>query len=62
MDLILATVKENVSLIALDAESGDIVAVANGEIPRIYLATGAIVDGGFHVGGSMPEALVDINS
>lgn len=47
MALILATVKENVSLSALDAESGDIVA--------------AIVEGGFHVGGSRPEALVYIN-
>ena len=62
MDLILATVKENVSLTALDAESNDIVALANGEVPRIDLASATIVEGGFHVSSPMPEALVYINS
>ena len=34
------------------------VALGNGEAPRIDVASAAIVEGGFHVGGSMPEALV----
>jgi DNA-binding beta-propeller fold protein YncE len=41
--------------------AGMFVALANGEVPRIDLATAAIVEGGFHVGGSMPEALAYIN-
>ena len=35
-----------------------LVALANGEVPRIDLASASIVAGGFHVGGSMPEALI----
>ena len=34
------------------------VALASGEIPKISLETAAIVPGGFHAGGTMPEALV----
>ena len=34
------------------------VALASGEIPRIDLGTAEIVTGGFHAGGTMPEALV----
>ncbi len=34
------------------------VALANGEVPKISLATAEIIDGGFHAGGTMPEALV----
>lgn len=34
------------------------VALGNGEVPKIDVAGAAIVDGGFNVGGSMPEALV----
>ncbi len=34
------------------------VALANGEVPCIGLATAEIVDGGWHAGGTMPEALV----
>ena len=37
------------------------VALANGEIPRIDLETAAIVAGGFHAGGTMPEALVRLD-
>ena len=36
------------------------VALANGEIPNISLEAAEIVDGGFHAGGAMPEALVRI--
>jgi DNA-binding beta-propeller fold protein YncE len=34
------------------------VALGNGEVPCIDIASAAMTDGGFHVGGSMPEALV----
>lgn len=34
------------------------IALANGEIPKICLETAEIVEGGFHAGGSMPEALI----
>jgi DNA-binding beta-propeller fold protein YncE len=34
------------------------VALGNGAVPRIDIASATIVDGGFDVGGSMPEALV----
>jgi DNA-binding beta-propeller fold protein YncE len=37
---------------------GMYVALANGEIPRIDLASAAIVEGGFFAGGTMPEALI----
>jgi DNA-binding beta-propeller fold protein YncE len=33
-------------------------ALGNGEVPRIDVAKAAIVDGGYHAGGSMPEAIV----
>jgi len=33
-------------------------ALGNGEVPKIEIATAAIVDGGYHAGGSMPEAIV----
>lgn len=33
-------------------------ALANGEVPRIDVANAAITDGGYHAGGSMPEAIV----
>ncbi|MGB0571299.1 MAG: YncE family protein [Alphaproteobacteria bacterium] len=33
-------------------------ALANGEVPKIDVATAEIVDGGYHAGGSMPEAIV----
>ncbi|MBN42650.1 MAG: hypothetical protein CL573_04070 [Alphaproteobacteria bacterium] len=36
-------------------------ALANGEVPRIKLATAAITDGGYHAGGTMPEAIVAYN-
>jgi DNA-binding beta-propeller fold protein YncE len=35
-----------------------LVALGNGEILRIDLASALIVEGGFHAGGSMPEALI----
>jgi len=34
------------------------IALGNGEVPRISLETATIVDGGWHAGGTMPEALV----
>ena len=34
------------------------IALANGEIPKISLDTAEIIEGGFHAGGTMPEALV----
>ena len=34
------------------------VALANGEVPRIDVAAASITDGGYHAGGSMPEAIV----
>jgi DNA-binding beta-propeller fold protein YncE len=34
------------------------IALADGEVPRIGVAAAAVVDGGFAVGGTMPEALV----
>jgi len=37
------------------------VALASGEIPKIDLETAAIVAGGFHAGGTMPEALVRLD-
>jgi len=45
---------------ALSARDGTsmFVALANGEVPRIDLASATIIEGGFHVGGSMPEALI----
>lgn len=33
-------------------------ALANGEVPRIDVANAQIVEGGYHAGGSMPEAIV----
>ncbi len=33
-------------------------ALGNGEVPKIDVATAAIVDGGYQAGGSMPEAIV----
>jgi DNA-binding beta-propeller fold protein YncE len=36
------------------------VALASGGIPKIDLETAAIVPGGFHAGGTMPEALVRV--
>lgn len=33
-------------------------ALGNGEVPRIDVANATIVDGGYHAGGSMPEAIV----
>ena len=35
-----------------------LVALANGQLPQINLSDGAITNGGFHVGGSVPEALI----
>jgi DNA-binding beta-propeller fold protein YncE len=38
------------------------VALASGEIPKISLKNATIVAGGFHAGGTMPEALVRVES
>ena len=35
-----------------------LVALANGDVARIDLQAGSIVEGGFHVGGTMPEMLL----
>ena len=35
-----------------------LVALANGQVPQINLHDAGITNGGFHVGGSMPEALI----
>lgn len=35
-----------------------LVALADGQVPEISLSEAAITNGGFHVGGSMPEALI----
>lgn len=35
-----------------------LLALANGYVPKIDLASATIVEGGFHVGGLMPEALI----
>ena len=35
-----------------------LVALANGDVARIDLQAGKIVEGGFHVGGTMPEMLI----
>ena len=32
--------------------------LANGDVARIDLQAGKIVEGGFHVGGTMPEMLI----
>lgn len=35
-----------------------LVALANGQVPQISLGEAAVTNGGFHVGGAMPEALI----
>lgn len=44
----------------LTERDGDniLVALANGQVPQISLSEAVITNGGFHVGGSMPEALI----
>ena len=62
--LILATVKENVSLTALDPDTGDIVAAVevgvrgSAKPHELALIAARITNGGFNAGGTMPEALI----